>query len=269
MVNVHQTTKPLDETTIDDHDENTLREMAGKAFFAGGYARWLYINTFHFTCHDNLDLFPSDKDLFGYAEALDASIFGSIYDLGFADHVVEPAQNSILLMNFMHPDDSMVIPLQFIRPIASPTLYSAGDPVKQLQRFNFHTSQFAVEIKDDEALFYHTDEGLADLKHGCLRINAINSPLGMMRRIVKDTGKGFTISLKEMLKLFKDWDARSDEYQDSVIDAVDKMSADAGAWDLDYRLFYEENQKNMEQHDLNDVIALNDPGHGDSANRPW
>ena len=240
MVTVKKTTKPLNVTTINDHDEDTLCEMAGKAFFAGGYARWLYINTFHLDVHTDLDLFPSDKDLFGYAEVLDNSILESVYELGFFDHVAEPAQNSTLLLNFTHPDDSMVIPLQFVRPISSPALMSAGDPVKQLQRFNFYSSQFAVEIKDDEAVFYYTEEGIADLKHGCLRINAINSPLGMMRRIVKDTAKGFTISLKEMLRLFTDWDTRSDEYRTSVVRAVDMMTADAGAWDLDYRLFYEE-----------------------------
>ncbi len=239
MVTVHQTTKPLDETTINDHDEDTLREMAGKAFFAGGYARFLYINTFHLNVHDQLDLFPSDKDLFGYAEVLDNPILESIYELGFAEHITEPVMNSTLLLNFTHPDDPLCIPFQFVRPIASPVLYSAGDPVKQLQRFNFHSSQFAVEMQKDDAVFYYTDEGILDLQLGRLRINAINSPLGMMRRVVKDTAKGFTISLKELLRLFIDWECRSEEYHDNVTEAIGKMGDDAGAWDLDYRMLYE------------------------------
>ena len=249
MVVVHQTNRPLDETVIDEHDVDTLRKMAGKAFFAGGFARWLYMGTTSIPVHEDLNLLPSDKDLFGYAEALDNSILESIYELGFVDHIPEPVQNSTLLLNFTHPDDpfnyySGDVSLQFVRPIASPVLYSAGDPVKQLQRFNFYSSQFAMEMQDngdtEEIAFFYTDEGVLDLRLGRLRINVINSPLGMMRRIVKDTSKGFTISLKEMMKLFKDWDARSDEYQASVKKVVNYMNDSAGAWDLDYRLFYEE-----------------------------
>jgi len=252
MVVVHQTNKPIDETILSDHDADTLREMAGKAFFAGGYARWLYVHTFSVPANSKLDLLPSDKDLFGYAEALDNSIVNSIYELGFAQHIPEgPMQNETLLINFTHPDVDDAAPLQFVRPIASPALYSAGNPVKQLQRFNFYSSQFAVEMQGDDVVFFYTDEGVLDLKRGRLRINAINSPLGMMRRIVKDTSKGFIISLKEMMKLFTDWDARSDEYQASVVNAVNNMGDDAGAWDLDYRLYYEEKMAHIEQLDLN------------------
>ena len=280
MVVVHQTNRPIDETILSDHDVDTLREMAGKAFFAGGYARYLYVSSCHLLANSRLDLVPSDKDLFGYAEALDNSIVNSIYALGFAQHIPEgPMQNETLLINFTHPDtdEEGGPPLQFIRPLSSsPALYSAGDPVKQLQRFNFYSSQFAVEMQgegeSEEIAFFYTDEGVLDLRSGRLRINVINSPLGMMRRIVKDTNKGFTISLREMMKLFKDWDARSDEYQASVIKAVNNMGDGAGAWDLDYRLYYEEKAK---EHghvyaqggyagETSDVNPLNDPGHGNT-----
>jgi len=270
MVVVHQTNRPLDETVIADHDVDTLRKMAGKAFFAGGFARWLYMGTTSIPIHEDLELLPSDKDLFGYAEALDNSILESIHELGFVEHIPEPVQNSTFLLNFTHPDDPFDYfrgaPLQFVRPIASSALYSAGDPVKQLQRFNFYSSQFAVEMQDngdtEEIAFFYTDEGVLDLRLGRLRINVINSPLGMMRRIMKDASKGFTISLKEMMKLFKDWDARSDEYQASVLKAVDNLNDNAGAWHLDYRLFYEEKAKERGTEETSDVNPLNDLGHG-------
>jgi hypothetical protein len=83
-----------------------------------------------------------------------------------------------------------------------------------LEEFDFSVAR--AGIVGDEVLVDPQFE--ADEKEKRLRIQHIHCPVSTNFRIAKYVQKGYKISLREMLKLFSDWESRDGSYKSRLID---------------------------------------------------
>lgn len=236
MATVKRETINIEDTSLTGEVLGLLKTLEGQAYIAGGYAREQFIFAFGIPLAFDLDLEPSDIDIFAYSKLFGAEIIKRLLDFPL---VGELLGSNTLVSNYIFPDSDLP-PVQFILPANGSTVKTSGTVEEQFERFNFHSSQFGMEYSEGKIVFYYTEEAVADLKYGRLHINAISSPIGMARRVNKDVRKGFTISLKELTKLFVDWSNRTPEYRSAFVMLMNYMAEDADDFDLDYQLLYEE-----------------------------
>ena len=61
-----------------------------------------------------------------------------------------------------------------------------------------------------------------------IKIKNIHCPVSSTLRCIKYSKKGYWLSVSEVCKLFLDWNERGPDYQDKLLDLIDKMKTPEG-----------------------------------------
>lgn len=187
----------------------TLRSLVSihDGFIAGGYARY---------CLSPLPkpVVPSDVDVFCRTKEAYTDILNELKRRG-AKVKVETVNAATLTP----PDGWISCPtIQLINPSVM-----VGNPWSIISRFDF-TVTIAALMGPDHGIAhkeFEVDEYAMQLK-----VNYIQCPVGNSRRMHKYLKKGYTISVKEMIKFFIDWETKSPERRKQILDLVDMKPED-------------------------------------------
>lgn len=157
---------------------------------------------------------PSDVDLFCKTEGAYEGIIEALKERGA--HIKIQTLNATTLTP---PEDWIACPtIQIINPTVM-----VGDPWSIISRFDFTiaiaallTNMVGIAHKDFEDHEYKQ----------VLVVNYIQCPIGNSRRMHKYLKKGYSISIKEMIKFFLDWEAKSPERKQMILNLVDMKPED-------------------------------------------
>lgn len=208
-----------------------LFELAQKheATICGGYARYC--------CSPLKDwkvIKPSDCDIFGKTEAACKEIVVALERLGYAVRHENAVSITMATANL----ELQHIPTpQIIKPVEQGHIVTAGTTEEILSNFDFSITRAAI-ISETECLVDELFE--EDEKNGRLRLMNIHCPVSSLIRCCKYARKGYWLPPIEAIKLFRDWDDRTDEYRGRLIE-----------------LFKEsEGEEKLSQEDIDELEAL-------------
>ena len=186
---------------------DTVFELTGgQGFICGGFARYAMSPA-------EKPVVPGDIDIYcGTPE-----IFVAIADR-FRDNPnckQRGASEIEVKYDFMIEDgfEKHSYSIQLIRPIQIFNMISDGDWIRVLNHFDFTIAMCAI-LPNGEA-FFHQDF-LDHEQNKILVINNIHCPISSMKRVIKYTNRGYTITSNQLLKLFKDYEARDPEWKQLV-----------------------------------------------------
>jgi len=112
-----------------------------------------------------------------------------------------------------------------IKPIREGKIVASGEMKEILENFDFtvircgFTSSQKILVDAD---FLHDEE------RKILRLKNIHCPISSTLRCMKYAAKGYWLKPFETLKLFLDWDSRSDEYRNKLVDFLEKSKEGEG-----------------------------------------
>lgn len=171
-------------------------------FIAGGYARY---------CLSPLPkpVIPSDVDVFCRTEDAYMNILNELKRQG-AKVKIETVNAATLTP----PDKWISCPtIQLINPSVM-----VGNPWSIISRFDF-TVTIAALMGPSHGIAHKEFE--ADEYAMQLKVNFIQCPVGNMRRAIKYCKKGYKLSVKEMVKFYKDWESKDEGRRQQILSLVD------------------------------------------------
>lgn len=110
-------------------------------------------------------------------------------------------------------------PIQLIKPIREGKIVANGTMEEILSNFDFSVIRIGI-LSPTTAMA--DKDFLEDEKKMLLRLNNIHCPISSTMRCMKYAKKGYWIRPYEVLKLFSDWESRSDSYRMKVADFLTK-----------------------------------------------
>jgi hypothetical protein len=161
---------------------------------AGGYARFLASPSSQ----------PSDIDIFTTTIEQFESIGNSLFDLGFTPKKVTEFAETFEKSG--HKD------VQIVRP-------SKGRTIKDIVKgFDFTVSMIYLEnngtLVVHENFFEHEANSKLVVNDS---LDSSNNPLGLLIRVIKYVGKGYSIGNKELLKILDAWASLSTEEKRDLV----------------------------------------------------
>lgn len=176
-----------------------------------------------------------DIDIFFYSQAdyekavnrLDGSVYGHV-----CVFIKETPVSCILLYKWEESqrEDPFTMKLNLIKP--ETVKFTTVEEL--ISQFDFTVNRIAL-ISDVEALA--DPQFLEDEEKGELRLKFIHCPISSVNRIAKYTRKGYHCKLKEIVKLFVDWDNRDFTYRENVLKILDESPTEDDLLTA-YRLMY-------------------------------
>lgn len=178
---------------------NLIFELTrGRGFIAGGFARYCVSDRPDPNCPNDIDIFTGDM-----------GNFTDIYLDFKANPRLRQKSNTEIETKFEYVFKEgfkkETLNIQLIKPVHISNMNSKGDVFSVMTNFDFTISKAAI-LADGEAWVHHQFN--RDDLGGYLVIEKIHCPISSMKRVIKYTQKGYTIESKELLKLFKDYEAR-------------------------------------------------------------
>lgn len=180
--------------------------LEGGAFIAGGMARAFVAGS------DAPE--PSDIDVFCVSVEAFAKVVNVVESLGYR---CVGAQGSA--EGYEAPGK---LPVQIVPPVGVHNSQRRfGAPWDVIADFTFITEQFAVysDGAENPLRAIYSRDALTDTKLKRIRLNKVASPLYATWRIAKYARKGYRISIREVQKLFREWEAVEPERKASILDA--------------------------------------------------
>lgn len=192
----------------------------GLGFIAGGFARYCVSERSELSCPGDIDIFTEDM---GH--------FTDIYLAFKANHRLKQRTNTEIETKFDYifkeGFKKETLSIQLIKPVHISNMNSKGNFISVLTNFDFTISKAAILANGDAWAHHQFDR---DDLGGHLVIEKIHCPISSMKRVIKYTQKGYTIESKEMLKLFKDYEARPNDWKVLVEEGLSQDRAD---WPVD------------------------------------
>lgn len=112
-----------------------------------------------------------------------------------------------------------------IKPIREGKIVASGEMKEILENFDFTVIRCGFTSSQEilvDADFLHDEE------RKILRLKNIHCPISSTLRCMKYAAKGYWLKPFETLKLFLDWDSRSDEYRNKLVDFLEKSKEGEG-----------------------------------------
>lgn len=194
---------------------NLLKEQSG-GVICGGYARY--------AASPNQDPSPSnDVDVYCETE----EVFGKLRAALNAVPLIEKHENE-MAVTYTRPDLgpwSYMPAVQLIKPVLEGRVVSAGDYQSVLGNFDFSVVRVAI-ISPTEALA--DADFLHDETTRLLRLKNIHCPISSTLRCMKYAKKGYWLRPLECLRLFIDWENRTPEYREKLVDFLGKADGGEG-----------------------------------------
>lgn len=218
----------LPSVTIPPQAAEILEAIRGQGFIAGGYARDVLVGS---SDASDIDIFCHEQSI--EAVSIDVNEFewqGEIIDelRGFGYEITRELPNAIEF-KYELPVTGYV-PVQLIKPFRNNWMKTFGSIEDVLGQFDFPVAKVALAFVHDEVRVLWDSEFAADERNKVLHIRHINCPVAVAMRVNKYTSKGYRAGPKEIIKLFKEWDARPDEYKKRLIELAEKETLDAKEW---------------------------------------
>ncbi len=197
----------------------------------GGYPRYMCSPRKDPAIAGDVDVFPGDQKTFENVVSL-VKLMG--YTTKHENDVSLTFANPENGIHAYHPT------VQVIKPVTEGRIVTAGNQEEILNNFDFTVVRIAIK---DQFSCIADDDFLEDEKKKHLVFKNIHCPISSLIRANKYARKGYYLSPKESLKLFQDWDGRSEEYRKRIIELF-QTSAEAT----------EENK--MSQKEVDELEAL-------------
>jgi hypothetical protein len=192
--------------------EEVARLVSEYGFIAGSCAR--------FMAHPEAELY-NDIDVFCLTEDSFPHLFKVLFDAYGAPTGESP--NAIRFTMMKRRVDRKtgehrtlsIVDITLIKPFKNEFMQTYGDGITVLGQFDFTVAQVLIWWNDlDEELYVgFTRNFLRDMKDKRLVLNHINCPVAIAQRIHKYGKKGYKIGVREIMKLFIEWDKRTPEYR--------------------------------------------------------
>lgn len=249
-------TRTINQNRLPKQAKDILIAISGKGYIAGGYARDILLNTHTSTDIDvfyyegpnrKVSIEPEERGS-GEPEATKWIPFGPIVDnlrdLGYEYTRSLPNAWEFIVPRKNGKHDKNFRKVQVIQPFQNQWMRTFGRVDEVIGQFDFTVVKAAVvasesgwltkdgkEIPTNYHFWTMEDEAFRkDTKRKRLIITHINCPIAVSMRVNKYCAKGFYIGPKEIIKLFKEWDARDKQYKDRLIELADRDSLDPQEW---------------------------------------
>ncbi len=210
-----------------------LYAISGKGFIAGGYARYVL--------HPKYSPKPSDIDIFSYKQdmTLEPDDRGDQQTRWWARSPLITALESLGYIQTRNTPNAVEmegnkrqLKLQVIMPFENQYMRTYGSAMDVLSLFDFTIAMAALEYISEHNEFwatYHKSFRKDNRSHQ-LHISHINCPIAVSMRVTKMSSKGYYIGPRELIKLFKDWTARPEQYRARLTELCDRDELSPTEW---------------------------------------
>ena len=188
--------------------QSVWNEITGKGILCGGYVRYM--------CSPRKNPVPA-SDLDVYAPSKEA--FEILYNTFGGKLRLHIKHENNMAITYGQVDDSehpfFAAPdIQLIKPVVEGKVVAMGSMEEILSNFDFTVIRAGYNGGQEclvDADFLHDEENLI------LRIKNIHCPVSTTLRCMKYSAKGYFLLPTQALKLFADWDVRSQEYKEKLV----------------------------------------------------
>jgi len=179
-----------------------------EAFVCGGFARYCVTPKIMPDKVSDVDIYVKEEDNW-------QNIFLSFKTNNWKEGKVTDVSVTFTKDNYPH--------LQLIKPLKEGHISLTGNIEDILNNFDFTVSRVGIFMDNFGNIRAICDDEFE--KHevnNLLVIKNIHCPIAQIYRIAKYSKKGYFCKIKEVLKLFNDWDTRDVEYKNRLFTLIDK-----------------------------------------------
>jgi hypothetical protein len=185
-------------------------------FICGGYARYCASPKFEVKSAGDVDIYSEDESAFNKLKHL-LSIKG-----------LKVKSENDMAVTYERPTKGefhCMPPIQAIKPLKIAKIVSVGTKEEILSNFDFTIIRAAIESPTEVLV---DKDFIHDETHNVMRLKNIHCPVSSTLRCLKYAQKGYWLRPLEALKLFLDWDNRSDDYRLKLVEFLDKADEGTG-----------------------------------------
>jgi len=177
--------------------EEVMDIIGSKGFIAGGCPRYFAVD----------DEIPySDIDVYCKSEEYFNDICQALEKAGW-----QKTSESVNAVRYRKSPGGVIV--EVIKPFQNEHMKTFGEPEEVIQQFDFTVTK--AYFKDKRTVV--VDEALIeDVKRRRLIITSIPCPIAVAQRVTKYARKGFSIGVRELVKLFIEWDRRDRQYKNRL-----------------------------------------------------
>lgn len=148
----------------------------------------------------------SDIDIFCFNEEYYNNIINILIDVGsiFKKDTVNASQ-------YLYKNKKQDIIIEVIKPFKNEWMQTYGTQYEVIDQFDFTVVKAAFLSEHEMVVHIDFDSNNLDKK---LVITHINCPIAVSLRVAKYIKKGYKIKLREIYKLFQEWDGRDIKYKE-------------------------------------------------------
>lgn len=193
-----------------------LWELAQKhqSMILGGYARYCL-------SQQSTPFFASDVDLFPQSDEGSTGLVEELKSIGFKiKHENEISYSFSKREDHDNPRWRVCPNIQVIKPVIEGAIVTVGLMEDVLDNFDFTITRAGL-VSPNTGIA--DSDFLVDENSHKLILKNIHCPISSLHRCIKYSKKGYFLPLTETVKLFLDWDERSDDYKDKLIEMIGKM----------------------------------------------
>jgi hypothetical protein len=189
------------------------------SMICGGYARYCLSQTANPIPAGDVDLFPQSNE--NHEKLLEA-----LKAIGLkVKHENEISVTFETIKEHENPRWLAVPRIQVIKPVVDGAIVTVGPMEEILNNFDF-TIVRAGLLNAEEGLA--DEDFVVDDKTCKIKIKNIHCPISSTLRCIKYSKKGYWLSALEVTKMFLDWNERGPDYQDKLLDLLNKMKTPEG-----------------------------------------
>lgn len=194
-----------------------LRDKCGGRII-GGFARWACSERQSPHHAGDVDIFPIAEK-----EGDDSDVIYNAWRAALAAEGLVIKHENEVSVSYEKPESGpfMACPtIQIIKPTKVGAIVTEGTVEEVLGNFDFTVVR--VALNPDRLTATAWASFIEDDKKGLLRLLNIHCPISSLLRVCKYARKGYYCRPAEAMKLFADWDGRSDDYKSKIVDLFSK-----------------------------------------------
>jgi len=114
-----------------------------------------------------------------------------------------------------------IVVVEVVKPFGNQYMKTFGKPEEVVVRFDFSVVRAYLIDNNSSQLQAYVDERFDEdtaAKH--LVITHINCPVAVAQRVAKYAKKGYSIGIRELIKLFVEWQNRPPEYRNRLLELL-------------------------------------------------
>jgi hypothetical protein len=190
-----------------------LKTTKTKAWILGGYVRYMCSPTQNPIKAGDVDIYCRTKESF------------EIHKTKFSKYLSVYNENPISI-TFIRPKEIKnpffrCPTIQLIKPLKQGAVVTKGSLTTILNNFDFSVVRLGIHPLGK---VFADKDYLKDEKQQILRIKNIHCPISSLFRCIKYQKKGYHLPAVEILKLFRNWEQRTETYKSEIEKALNELS---------------------------------------------